>query len=125
MFKPTPTFVWKVNFEWPEAGKFAKHTIRCKFQRLSVPEMEQLNRDSSPSEDDDESQMKWLGFITEALDRVLVEVNEDDIELTDDDGEKLSQADIQAWCKGDPTISVAMYEAYQQAITGRKLELGN
>ena len=122
MFKPTKNFTWKVTFGWPVDGDYQDQHIRCQFERLSIEELEGLNEslpDAAAGERD------FLSFIKRSLDRVLVAVNMEDIELTDDQGDKLSHTDTMEWCKSDPIVSVAMYECYQQAIVGRKVEVGN
>ena len=124
MFKPTKNFNWKVTFEWPENEQFVKHSIRCTFERLSTTEMEDLNKEIPPA--DDNNPAGFLTWIHRTLDRILKGVNMEDIQLTNNTtGEPMTHDETMDWCKADPTISVAMYECYQQAITGRKVELGN
>lgn len=56
------------------------------------------------------------------LDLVLVSVNESDLELSAEDGQRLTGENLIHFVKNDPSISTALAATYNEAITKKNLK---
>lgn len=56
------------------------------------------------------------------IDLILVSVKEDDLELTNEDGQRLVGDDLMHFIKNDPSISTAVMATYNESLTKKNLK---
>jgi len=107
--KQSSQFRWPVKFQWPDNGKFIDRQFDATFRRVHTDDINRASREIAAGD--------ALSQIAQFLDGVVIAVH--DVDLTDAADQPITDPELvrQAMI-GDPTISLAMYRAYTEAIAG-------
>lgn len=116
-FKLSDSFNWPVKFPYAIDGEFIDSEITCVFKRLTLTEF------ATATAKIQELELTGLTAVNEIRNFLCAVTN--DIEGVEFDGDITNQAERVARITDDMAIASAMYSAYNSAIVGRELQVGN